>query len=84
MDSLNRKKSKPAVVENEKKEVKEQVEAETKMTEEVKAEPVQEKVVEEKTQEQKPVIIEDKETKHADAEANEVINKPMEEKKRRS
>lgn len=81
LDSLNRKKSKPAVVENEKKEVKEQVEAETKMTEEVKAEPVQEKVVEEKPQEQKPVIIEDKETKHADAEANEVINKPMEEKK---
>ena len=81
LDSLNRKKSKPVVVENEKKEVKEQVEAETKMTEEVKAEPVQEKVVEEKPQEQKPVIIEDKETKHADAEANEVINKPMEEKK---
>ena len=81
LDSLNRKKSKPAVVENEKKEVKEQVEAETKMTEEVKAEPVQEKVVEEKPQEQKPVIIEDKETKHSDAEANEVINKPMEEKK---
>ncbi len=81
LDSLNRKKSKPAVVENENKEVKEQVEAETKMTEEVKAEPVQEKVVEEKPQEQKPIIIEDKETKHADAEANEVINKPMEEKK---
>ena len=81
LDSLNRKKSKPAVVENGKKEVKEQVEAETKMTEEVKAEPVQEKVVEEKPQEQKPVIIEDKETKHSDAEANEVINKPMEEKK---
>lgn len=81
LDSLNRKKSKPVVVENEKKEVKEQVEAETKMTEEVKAEPVQEKVVEEKPQEQKPVIIEDKETKHADAEANEVINKPMKEKK---
>ena len=81
LDSLNRKKSKPAVVENGKKEVKEQVEAETKKTEEVKAEPVQEKVVEEKPKEQKPVIIEDKETKHADAEANEVINKPMEEKK---
>ena len=81
LDSLNRKKSKPAVVENEKKEVKGQVEAETRMTEEVKAEPVQEKVVEEKPQEQKPVIIEDKETKHSDAEANEVINKPMEEKK---
>ena len=81
LDSLNRKKSKPAVVENGKKEVKEQVETEIKMTEEVKAEPVQEKVVEEKPKEQKPVIIEDKETKHADAEANEVINKPMEEKK---
>lgn len=81
LDSLNRKKSKPVVVENEKKEVKKHVEAETKITEEVKAEPVQEKVEEEKPQEQKPVIIEDKETKHTDAEANEVINELMEEKK---
>lgn len=81
LDSLNRKKSKPVVVENEKKEVKEHVEAETTMTEEVKVEPVPEVVVEEKPQEQKPVIIEEKETKHADAQADEVINEPMEEKK---
>ena len=80
LDSLNRKKSKPSTAEY-KKENDARVEAETKLTEDVKAEPATEVPNEELPREQEPVIIEDRETKHTDARADEVINEPMEEKK---
>ena len=80
LDSLNRKKSKPSTAEY-KKENDARVEAETKLTEDVKAEPATEVPNEELPREQEPVIIEDRETKHTDAKADEVINEPMEEKK---
>ena len=81
LDSLNKRKSKPSMPESSKNEAGNSVETENIVKEEVKAEPVVETVKKEEPQEQKPVVIEEKETKQKDANADEVTNKPMEEKK---
>ncbi len=81
LDSLNKRKSKPSMPEPTKNEAGNSVETENIVKEEVKAEPVVETVKKEEPQEQKPVVIEEKETKQKDANADEVTNKPMEEKK---
>ena len=81
LDSLNKRKSKPSMPEPTKNETGNSVETENIVKEEVKAEPVVETVKKEEPQEQKPVVIEEKETKQKDANADEVTNKPMEEKK---
>lgn len=79
LDSLNKRKSKPSMPEPTKNEAGNSVETENIVKEEVKAELVV--VKKEEPQEQKPVVIEEKETKQKDANADEVTNKPMEEKK---
>ena len=81
LDSLNKRKSKPSMPEPTKNEDGNSVETENIVKEEVKAELVVETVKKEEPQEQKPVVIEEKETKQKDANADEVTNKPMEEKK---
>ena len=81
LDSLNKRKSKPSMPEPTKNEAGNSVETENIVKEEVKAELVVETVKKEEPQEQKPVVIEEKETKQKDANADEVTNKPMEEKK---
>ena len=85
LDSINKKKSKPTAPVVEQKAAEEQPKAETVIAHEEKTETVTEvvKPLEDKVEPQveTPVINEDKETKQTDAEADEVINEPMEEKK---